>query len=609
MPLELEGDKWTFTREPWGHDGYPLGFNCANKTIWPERNLPTNWHATHLKQSPTTPYAIPEEGSFDPWGGLGFDQCGELLNQEQVRVFNKNNFAAGVTIYNIYMIFGETNWGNLGHPEGYTSYDYAALTRGRSSQKIELIPRLPNRHPGPQQPHRHLQLSLFHHNNTSHRRPWVILRGSAHCLPVDRLHLIQAQPANFRWEPNRSSAGWLGGSLALTRRDSKIHVTDYPLGNGTKVLYSTAEIFTWQRFQSRTVLVVYGGPGELHEIALDAGTTTGTLIGSGVTIERVGNSYLVAQWKTSTERRILQVGNLSVYIVDRNSAYRYWAPEISSISSSLIVNGGYLIRSASIKDDMLHLNADFNSSTTLELIGVPDGVNALQFNNALVNYSINLERNWVADPGYYSPKIAVPDLSALDWYYVDSLPEIQPGYDDSAWPNANHTTTNNTYLQPLLTPGYHLPYPPLSRFSRNSPFNLTTTLPRLGVAFFTAKLALTLPSPQFDIPLAFLFPAISPSDDGDTRVWLYVNGFQFGRYLGAIGPQTHFAVPEGVLDYGGENWVALAVWKTAAGRSVSVSGDGGLDGFGLAAGTAVMTGREVVARVGGAAWTEREGAY
>lgn len=43
-------------------------------------------------------------------------QCYELLNQEQERVFFKNNYAAGVTIMSLYMIFGGTNWGNLGHP-------------------------------------------------------------------------------------------------------------------------------------------------------------------------------------------------------------------------------------------------------------------------------------------------------------------------------------------------------------------------------------------------------------------------------------------------------------------------------------------------------------
>jgi hypothetical protein len=52
----------------YGHDGYPLGFDCANPSVWPEGALPTNWYQLHEKQSPKTPYSIVEfqSGSFDP---------------------------------------------------------------------------------------------------------------------------------------------------------------------------------------------------------------------------------------------------------------------------------------------------------------------------------------------------------------------------------------------------------------------------------------------------------------------------------------------------------------------------------------------------------------
>jgi hypothetical protein len=67
------------------------------------------------------------------------------LNHEFERVFYKNNFAAATGLLNIYMIFGGTNWGNLGHAGGYTSYDYGAaisedrtLTREKFSElKLE----------------------------------------------------------------------------------------------------------------------------------------------------------------------------------------------------------------------------------------------------------------------------------------------------------------------------------------------------------------------------------------------------------------------------------------------------------------------------------------
>ncbi|KAL3426018.1 glycosyl hydrolase family 35, partial [Phlyctema vagabunda] len=90
----------------YGHDNYPLGFDCANPTVWPATSLPTYFHDSHMEQSPSTPYAIPEfqGGAFDPWGGNGFEQCARLLNMEFERVFNKNNYASGVRLLSMYMI-------------------------------------------------------------------------------------------------------------------------------------------------------------------------------------------------------------------------------------------------------------------------------------------------------------------------------------------------------------------------------------------------------------------------------------------------------------------------------------------------------------------------
>ena len=100
----------------YGHDSYPLGFNCADPTLWPPGHLPLDYRTLHLEQSPITPYSIVENqgGSFDPWGGPGFAKCTALLNEQFERVFYKNDFSFGVTIFNIYMTYGGTNWGNLG---------------------------------------------------------------------------------------------------------------------------------------------------------------------------------------------------------------------------------------------------------------------------------------------------------------------------------------------------------------------------------------------------------------------------------------------------------------------------------------------------------------
>ena len=86
----------------------PQGFDCANPYVWTDGALPTNFGTLHLQQSPTTPYSLIEfqGGSFDPWGGPGFAKCETLTNEEFERVFYKNDFSFGVTIFNVYMTYG-----------------------------------------------------------------------------------------------------------------------------------------------------------------------------------------------------------------------------------------------------------------------------------------------------------------------------------------------------------------------------------------------------------------------------------------------------------------------------------------------------------------------
>lgn len=429
-------------------------------------------------------------------------------------------------------------------------------------------------------------------------------------------------------------------------------------------------------------------------------------------------------------------------------------PELEG-NAPLIVNGGYLVRSASASGSTLSLRADFNTTGKIEMIGVPSGLTLLTINDEAADYTVNSDGNWVADPGYTRPKVTVPSLASLEWYSVDSLPEIQPDYDDSAWTDADHTTTNNTFAQPFLTrvslygsdygyhtgallfrghftasgtesqlylstqggtafgasvwlnrtfvgswpgdsatdsvnstyklpnlcrgcayvltilidnmgldedwtvgsdqtknargildyhfvgrtgtvlpqdvawkvtgnlggedyadrfrgplnegglyverQGYHQAYPPLASFNASgSPF---AGVAAPGVTYYTAKLVLELPSHAYDTPLSFVFTNDTTAPGVNYyRAWLYVNGFQFGRYVSNIGPQTSFPVPEGIFNYNGENWIGLALWATEAGGAR-------IPALALVAKTPVLTGRDPVQLVEAPAWTKRAGAY
>lgn len=79
-----------------------------------------------------------------------------------------------------------------------------------------------------------------------------------------------------------------------------------------------------------------------------------------------------------------------------------------------------------------------------------------------------------------------------------------------------------------------------------------------GVRFYRGTLPLDVLR-GVDVSLAFRFRP----QDGDKlgyRVLLFVNGWQYGRYYPSIASEDTFPVPAGVLNYGGENVVGLAVW-------------------------------------------------
>lgn len=110
----------------------------------------------------------------------------------------------------------------------------------------------------------------------------------------------------------------LGGELSLHGRDSKTHTTDFKAA-GTNILYSTAEILTWKSYEDHGILVVYGGDGELHELAVKGGEDKAkVLAGSGVTTKQNGE-YVVIQYEPSPTRGVVQVGDLRILLLSKSA--------------------------------------------------------------------------------------------------------------------------------------------------------------------------------------------------------------------------------------------------------------------------------------------------
>ncbi|KAI8904701.1 glycoside hydrolase superfamily, partial [Gorgonomyces haynaldii] len=59
----------------------------------------------------------------------GYDKVYDFYGEHYTRLIFETSLAQGVTIMNFYMFYGGTNWGTLGDPDVYTSYDYSACIR------------------------------------------------------------------------------------------------------------------------------------------------------------------------------------------------------------------------------------------------------------------------------------------------------------------------------------------------------------------------------------------------------------------------------------------------------------------------------------------------
>jgi beta-galactosidase len=416
-------------------------------------------------------------------------------------------------------------------------------------------------------------------------------------------------------------------------------------------------------------------------------------------------------------------------------------------ASSVIVKAGYLVRTAYLQGSDLHITADFNATTSVEVIGAPSKAKNLVINGNKAQIKVDKNGIWSTSVKYTAPKISLPSLKDLKWKSLDSLPEIKNSYDDSRWTVADHTYTNNSVKNPLNTPtslyssdygfhtgtliyrgqftangkektffvrtqggtafgssvwinetyvgswagtsvsssynatytlpilksgesyvitvvvdnmgldedwvvgsdemkdprgildyelsgqsasavtwkltgnlggedyqdkvrgplnegglyaerqGFHQPEPPTQKWDSSSPFD---GLSEAGLRFYSASFDLDLPQ-GWDVPLYFNF-GNTTSPPSAYRAQLYVNGYQYGKYVNNIGPQTSYPVPEGILNYRGTNWLALSLWAQE---------DGGakLDSLELVNTTPVLTALGDIESVEQPKYQTRRGAY
>jgi len=113
--------------------------------------------------------------------------------------------------------------------------------------------------------------------------------------------------------------------------------------------------------------------------------------------------------------------------------------------------------------------------------------------------------------------------------------------------------------------GAHLPHFDDSAWQTGSPLD---GVKGAGVNFYRTRFSFADSNVFTDTPIRL---SITPSAiTSNFRAQIYINGWQFGKYINNIGPQTVFVLPSGLLRRQSENTLAISLWSLdSSGASIA----------------------------------------
>ncbi|KAI5359951.1 Putative glycoside hydrolase, family 35, Galactose-binding-like domain superfamily [Septoria linicola] len=454
----------------YGLDHYPGCWSCDLSECTSVNGSPEPYtlfdYVTHFEETALTqPWFLPEfqGGSYNPWIGPAAG-CRANTGPQFVNLYYRHNLAQRVSAMNVYMAYGGTNWGNTGYPLSSTSYDYSAPV-----QENRLIAE------------KYSEFKLF----------GLFLRVARDFTKVDRLGnstTYTTSPEVIATELRNPDTG---GAFYVTRHDhspstsvtqfklhvdtsigkltipysdhitlngvqSKIVVTDFAIGaTGKSLIYSTIEVLSLVDLGDRQVIVLWALRGESGEVLLKDSKHWTKVSGTSTIIEQprngsphVGSTVLFTVEETPLV--LLSDNGVELVIVDRETAYGFWAPPLNNDplaweNSTVLVHGPYLVRGASEHNDTLAIRADWAGSTRLQ-VWAGQHVSRVTVNGEVYNTTRSPTGSLIADLPVAQDTIESiqASIQALDqWKVADSLPEKDCDYDDSQWTVADRQWTPN----------------------------------------------------------------------------------------------------------------------------------------------------------------------
>ncbi|XHG07467.1 hypothetical protein AWENTII_010610 [Aspergillus wentii] len=440
-----------------GLDSYPSCWTCdisqctsTNGEYVPYKVM--QYYDYFQEVQPTTPSFMPEfqGGSYNPWAGPE-GGCSENTGADFANLFYRWNIGQHVTAMSLYMLYGGTNWGSLAAPVTASSYDYSApISEDRSigakyyeTKLLALFTRCA----------RDLTMTELIGNGTQYTdniavEAYELRNPQTNAGFYVTIHSNSSSGTNeaFQLQVNTSVGGLTvpshGGTIRLNGHQSKIIVTDFTFGSKT-LLYSTAEVLTYAVLDDKPTLVLWVPTGESGEFSIK-GVKSGSVSNcqgcSGMGFYQE-NGGLTVRFTQSSGMSILQLDDVRVVLLDRTSAYNFWAPALTNDpfvpeTESVLIQGPYLVRGAKITESTLAVTGDSVDATSIEVFA-PQTLDTITWNGKEVK-TTRTEYGSLRASLAAPPSIKLPSLTS--WKTKDSLPERLPSYDDSgeAWAGKCH---------------------------------------------------------------------------------------------------------------------------------------------------------------------------
>lgn len=153
--------------------------------------------------------------------------------------------------------------------------------------------------------------------------------------------------------------------------------------------------------------------------------------------------------------------------------------------------------------------------------------------------------------------------SGSDYKFTEWRIAGNAGLDENIDPVRGHLNEGGLYAERV---GMHLPGYPDSKWDKLPSSNKSLSVPSAGIRVFRTVIPLSIPD-GIDASISFRLTAASNTTttpqglSNRLRALLFVNGYQYGRFTPHIGNQIDFPVPPGILDYDGDNTIAVTVWS------------------------------------------------